>query len=265
MIRHIKFITLFFFLLLSSKITSQNKRFFDYNQGLSNSLINKVYQDDLGFIWVATEDGLNRFDGIRFKTFTQKENHLKANYITTISESSDGSLWFGLINGLVKYSHTTDTFEEVKFYINDKQIHPFVSGLVESSNGDIWVSTFGFGLIHIDKRIGRPRYSTRLNNQFSSIHIRTLFEDSKGNLWMGTDSEGIDTYNPATGEIKNFSNNSRASIRLPFNDISSICEDAEGHIYLGSLKSGLCMIDLSDSTLTRIQPFSNSEPALPPI
>ncbi|WP_430816321.1 two-component regulator propeller domain-containing protein [Carboxylicivirga sp. RSCT41] len=263
MLQYIKPLLLTTLLCISLKIDAQNKRFFDYNEGLSNSLINKVYQDQLGFIWVATEDGLNRFDGIHFKTFTQKSNQLKANYITTITESKDGTLWFGLINGLVKYSHSTDTFEEIKVYVNDKQVHPFVSGLTESSNGDIWVSTFGYGLVRIDKITGRARYSTKLNKQFCSIHIRALFQDSEGLLWLGSDSEGVDIYNPHSGEIKNYSYSSGSTIQLPFNDIATICEDNNGHIYLGSLKSGLCMINKADSSVIQIQPQKKGEAALP--
>ena len=56
-------------LLFSISAFSQKKKLFDYNEGLSNSLINQVYQDHLNFLWVATEDGLKRFDGIKFKSY----------------------------------------------------------------------------------------------------------------------------------------------------------------------------------------------------
>lgn len=240
----------------------QNKRFFDFNEGLSNSLINKICQDDLGFIWVATEDGLNLFDGIQFKTFTQEEHGLNANYITTLKLDSKGNIWVGLVNGLQKYNYETNTFEEIKIYVNNEQVHPFISEIVDTNNGDIWLATTGLGLIHISKDIGRPRYSTRLNEYFSSLYIRTLFEDSDGLLWLGTDNHGINTYNPNNDKVEKFSSNDRDNPLLS-NDITSFCEDKNGDIYVGSIKGGLCKIEKISRRVIPIQPQTNEEAALP--
>jgi ligand-binding sensor domain-containing protein len=99
-------------------VFSQGRRFFDYNEGLSNSLINKVYQDRMGFIWLATEDGLNRFDGMKFTVFSHNpndKNSLKSNYVTTITEDNEGNLWVGLINGVQIFNHETETFRMLSF------------------------------------------------------------------------------------------------------------------------------------------------------
>ena len=134
---------------------AQSKRLFDFNEGLSNSLINQLYQDHLGLIWLATEDGLNRFDGIKFTTFTENKttkNSLKANFVTSLVEDHKGNLWVGQINGLQIYNHETEFFREVEFYVSNKRVYPYVSSIIESKNGDIWVSTSAYGLIKIDKK-----------------------------------------------------------------------------------------------------------------
>ncbi|MGQ1784265.1 MULTISPECIES: hybrid sensor histidine kinase/response regulator [unclassified Saccharicrinis] len=243
---------IFLFILIAQFLSGQNKYFFDYNEGLSNSLINKVYQDHLGFIWVATENGLNRFDGIKFSTFTEAEHHLKANYVITITEDSKGKIWLGLVNGLQVYDHTSETFIEVKIFIENQQIHPFVTSILETKNGDIWIATSGFGLVQIPKDLGRPRYSTRLNKQFCSLHIRKLFEDKDGLLWIGSDNDGLNAYNRTTGEVKTYSNSEHSYISVPGNDITSICEDEQGNLFIGSLKEGLCKLNKQTGAVTRI-------------
>ncbi len=251
------------FSLFFSQISGQNKRFFDYNEGLSNSLINMVYQDHFGFIWIATEDGLNRFDGIQFKSFSQHQNQLKDNYINTITEDSKNQMWIGLVNGLQVYSHANNTFSEIKLFIEDTQIHPFVTGIIESRSGDIWVSTFGSGLIKFDKKTQRQRYSTRLNKRFCSLNIRTIFEDEDGLIWIGSDNNGVNSFNPETEEIHHYSSSSEQDVSLPSNDITSICQDDENHIYIGSLKGGLCRLNKSTNKIERIKSGARDQNRLP--
>ncbi|WP_075602012.1 hybrid sensor histidine kinase/response regulator [Saccharicrinis aurantiacus] len=252
---HLKSIFIIISLFFTCSITSQNKRFFDYNQGLSNSLINDIHQDHLGFIWIATEDGLNRFDGIKFTTFTKESNNLKANYITKVKEDTKGNLWVGLFNGLLKYNHLNQSFSEVKIYIDDQQIHPFITDIIISETQDIWIATSGYGLIRIPTQLGRPRYSTRFNNRFPSLLMRSLFEDSEGILWIGTDNDGLVYFNPKTDE--NGTVVDKYSGKVLKHDITSICEGEDGNIYAGSLKNGLLKIDKQNLTVQYLDKASD--------
>ena len=248
------------FILASSSLNAQPKRLFDYNEGLSNSLINQVYQDHLGFIWVATEDGLNRFDGLRFTTYS-KDNHsqnsLNGNFVTALCEDNENKLWVGQINGLQVYNIEDDSFDEVEIYVENKRIYPYVSSIIKSKNNDIWISTSAYGLIRIDHNVGRPRYSTRLNKQLCSFYLETIYEDRDGILWIGSDSEGLNSYNPGTDEIETYTETSKAPFRIPSNDISSICEDAQGNIYIGSIKGGLIRLDKNTH---KIEPVLSANP-----
>ncbi len=256
-------------LIFSDKYTSvfsQKKLLFDYNEGLSNSLINEVYQDHIGFIWVATEDGLNRFDGIKFKSFEGNNDDnkgLKANFVTSLFEDRKGNLWIGQINGLQVYHHNTESFNEIKIFINDKQIHPYVSDITEAPNGDIWITTSAFGLIKIDHTVERARYSTRLNQKLCSFYLECLFLDSDGVLWIGSDNDGISTYNLNTGEIQNFSKSKSEPFYLPGNDITDICEDHKGNIYIGTLKSGLLKYNKQSQVLSSIKSSDPDDKDIP--
>nr|WP_321450868.1 two-component regulator propeller domain-containing protein [uncultured Carboxylicivirga sp.] len=261
-----KICLLLLLITIHTSILSQKKRLFDFNEGLSNSLINEVYQDHLGFIWVATEDGLNRFDGITFKSFEGSKNQpqsLKANFVTSLYEDDKGNLWVGQINGLQVYRPETELFEEIIIHINDQQIHPYVSGIAESENGDIWITTSRYGLIKIEHETGRPRYSTRLNKQLCSFYLECIFIDKDGLIWIGSDNNGLNTYNPETGEIQTFSENKSAPFYLPGNDITDICEDNKGNIYIAGLKAGLLRYSKNSHTITRIKSYNQNKKSFP--
>jgi len=249
--------------LFPSTLLSQKKRLFDFNEGLSNSLINEVYQDHLGFIWVATEDGLNRFDGIQFKPFSDDKNGLKANFLTSIYEDSRGTLWVGLINGLQVYKHDIESFNEIEIFINNKQVHPYISGIAEAENGDIWITTSRYGILKIDHETKRPRYSTRLNKELSSFYLECIHIDRDGLIWIGSDNNGLNTYDPQSGEINTFSESKDAPFYIPGNDITDIVEDKSGNIYIASLKGGLVKYNKHSKTLSRIISSIKNEKHLP--
>ena len=245
---------------------AQSKNFFDYNEGLSNSLINKIYQDKMGFIWVATEDGLNRFDGVHFKTFFADENDnnsLKNNFVTTLAEDQKGNLWVGQINGLQVYDPETESFTEIELYASDERIHLFISSILVASNGDIWMTSSGYGLIRYDHTTGEIDYNTELNKKLNSLYLRYVFEDSDGVLWIGSDSDGLNSYDLRTGEINLFSETAEEKKRLPSNNISSICEDDFGNIYVGSLKGGLVKIDRQNRQVIKIGSEDHEDTNLP--
>ena len=253
-------------IILPSLSFAQSKNFFDYNEGLSNSLINKIYQDRKGFIWVATEDGLNRFDGMQFKSFyadDEDKNSLKNNFVTAMAEDNRGNLWVGQINGLQVYDHETESFREIEFYASDERTHLYISSIIVSSTGDIWMTTSGYGLILVDHETGELNYNTRLNKKLISLYLRYVFEDKEGVLWIGSDNEGLNSYNPQTGEIFLYSETENGRKALPSNNISTICEDNSGFIYAGSLKGGLVRINKQTKEVEPVKSANPEETDLP--
>ena len=245
---------------------AQSKNFFDYNEGLSNSLINKLYQDNKGFIWVATEDGLNRFDGIQFKSFfadKERENSLKNNFVTTIVEDQQEKLWVGQISGLQVYNPETESFSEIELITPDERIHLFISSIIVAESQDIWLTTSGYGLIRIDHITGEPDYNSELNKRLCSQYLRVIYEDKEGVMWIGSDNNGLNAYYPKTGELKLFSESNEKNSQLPSNNISSICQDNNGYIYVGSLKGGLVRIDKIYGKVEEVKSFNEDEENLP--
>ena len=100
-------------IFLNQGLYTQNREYYSTDNGLSNSLINQIYQDRRGFIWIATEYGLNRFDGINFKIYKHVDDDstsIRHNYVRTLFEDSSGNFYLGTISGLMKYNWATDLY-----------------------------------------------------------------------------------------------------------------------------------------------------------
>jgi len=235
-----------FFIILSFSLQAQTGRFYSTDKELSNSLINKVYQDRKGFIWVATENGLNKFDGTHFSIYRHHaldSTSLKNNYVRSLYEDSYGNFWIGCINGLQLYDRATDSFSEIHLQRNEENLAPHITGIIERANGEIWMSTSGQGAISIrvNKDQGKPfdiTMESGLSERINSLFLNTIFEDSNQNVWIATEGKGLFRYSSNTGDLKNF----RAAQGLTNEDVSSICEDINGNIFVGTLTGGLYVL-----------------------
>lgn len=247
--------TLFFFcchLLLAAFtfVNAQTGRFYSTDKDLSNSLINKVYQDKRGFIWVATEDGLNKFDGNRFIVYKKNKNEPDAllnNYVKTLFEDSKGRFWIACINGIQIYDQATNTFQSIPIRHNRDNMAPQTSAnIIELQNGEIWLGTYGGGIISLKENEFIPQ--EELNRKIQSYFIQTIYEDSKQNIWIATENKGLFCYTPSNGQVQNFT----APGQLTSEDISCFCEDKEGTLFISTLNGGLMRLNPSNRQFTPI-------------
>ena len=239
------FLTMFV-LWTSTKTNAQNEKFFDYQNNLSSSLVNKIFIDNYGFLWAAAEDGLNRLDGNNFIIFSEKNSGLKANMITNIKQISTGNILIATNNGLFVYNYNNGKINELEI-INEQQIiHPFVTDFAETADS-ILISTSGYGLLKTDKNLSQISFCEQLNSQLSNKFIHTIFIDNKQNLWLGSFNNGMCMYNPENKRINNFNN-----LPLAGNDITSFCQDNLQNIYIGSSKKGLFKIT-TDGKIEKIK------------
>lgn len=222
----------------SAEILGENREYYSTDNGLSNSLINQIYQDKRGFIWIATEYGLNKFDGVNFRIYKHIEGDttsLKHNYVRTLFEDSWGNLYVGTISGLMRYNWATDSFDEIKMYREGKQVRPHVVSIIETHNGDIWLTTSGQSIFILKKGSDSVFSDPTLTKLLSSNFLNCIFQDSKFNIWIGSENEGLYCYNPQTKKTKLY----KAPHDITSNNISAIKEDTEGNIYVATLTQGL--------------------------
>ena len=223
-------------------IYSQTRKIYSTDNGLSNSLINQVYQDKRGFIWVATEYGLNKFDGTKFSIYSHREDDhtsINNNYVRCVYEDRSGNVYIGTLTGMIKYDRASDSFEEIRMLRDDKQIHPHVISMIELHNGDIMITTSGQGVFSIKNGTNEVVFESELTSSLNSIYLNVIYEDSSHNIWIGSESEGLNHYNPRTGKITIF----QAGQNISSNNITAITEDDFGNIFVGTLTKGLSRFD----------------------
>lgn len=233
-----------FSILISCFCHGQSYRLFTTDQHLSSSLINSIYEDSKGMIWIATEDGLNRYDGSKISVYkhnAEDKHSLAHNYVCSIFEDSKGNLFIGTYGGLQLYNYAEDDFSSIA---TDKKGKPFynnVSSIVERKNGELWALGDYLSVITIGNN-NQPiieKIETNIPIESSSYMI----EDDKGHIWASRDG-GVYQITTEEGGIYCKSHKLDAIVCL--------CKDAEGNIYAGSLHKGLHVFDKENDMFINI-------------
>lgn len=215
--------------------------------GLSQEVVNCIIQDRKGFMWFGTQDGLNRYDGYIFKIYKNDPNDKMAisdKYILCLYEDREGYLWIGTKNGgLNRFNRESDNFINYK---NDPSAAAILSDndvqtIGESPDGDLWIGTFGGGLLRLDKKKNEFKGLT-IGSSLNNYYINTIFKDINGRIWIGT-KNGLDCFDQTTGKFFHYNieiSNTKNSIN---NDITAICEESKGSIWIGTVGGKLYRLD----------------------
>jgi ligand-binding sensor domain-containing protein/AraC-like DNA-binding protein len=138
MMKNVLYIFLLFF--ISSVTSFADGRYVHVNRenyNLSCDLVRSIHRDSRGYIWIGTEMGLNRFDGVRMKQYKSDEYKLPSQYIFSISEDGKGNVWFGTSRGAACYDYQTDSFF-VPTLDNGTYPEDIISSFAVASSGNIW-------------------------------------------------------------------------------------------------------------------------------
>ncbi|TRX60639.1 response regulator [Fulvivirga sp. M361] len=166
-------------------------------EGLSENYVNCIFQDSRGFIWIGTNDGLNRFDGYNFKTYRYKPNDpdgISTNLINTLTEDQEGNLWIGTTNeGLCRLDTKREVFT---YYRNTRESPDLLTKnaariLITDKNNNIWMGN-SLGLHFLKKSQSQSDTSTvlyikKMLYSRGVVDIRTIAEDGQ-NIWVGARS-----------------------------------------------------------------------------
>ena len=237
---------------------SQAMRFerISQEQGLSQGTVNCVLQDDVGFLWIGTQDGLNRYDGYSFRIYKHdplNPDSLTSSWIEALVQDAAGNLWIGTGGGgLARWNRHSDGFEWFRHRPSDPTSvsGDRISALYFDRQGDLWIGTASSGL----NRLAAPRVEDGIappslrsdsaafdrfrhdpddSSSLSDDRVRAIFEDAAGNLWIGTLS-GLNRLDPATGTIVRFSHKPSDPRSLSDDQVLSILEDHTGTLWVGT-------------------------------
>ncbi|MEO6287055.1 MAG: two-component regulator propeller domain-containing protein [Dyadobacter sp.] len=190
-----------FFLLLAGLCSHGQEKFFNtlsVREGLPTNLINAVAQDHNHFIWIATGDGLARYDGYHFRVFKKDgtPNSIPSNGVQTVYADGD-DLWIGTVNGLSKINTITFAITRIP-----TGTHTNIRCFSKDSNGNLWIGTMT-GLIKYNQQNGTFTTLTTQNSRLSHNTVRTIFQDKRGILWIGTYDQ-LNKLDPKTNVFQAF-------------------------------------------------------------
>ena len=238
--------------LLSITSYSQNLRFehISTREGLSQSNVNRIFQDRLGFIWIATRDGLNRYDGYRFVIYrydVKDTSSISDDFVVDIAEDSESNLWLATKNGLNKFNRNTRTF--IHFLHNEHDPNSLsdnvLNGLVLDKAGHLWIATQTSGLDRFDirkKQFKHYRSARNDKNALSDNSVRSLFLDSKDRVWVGTFTGGLNCFDPETETFEKFPVTNEHGDLIARNIVCSY-EDSHRQLWVGTQDDGLLLLD----------------------
>ena len=169
----------------------QNARLYLPETGLPNSQVNRIYQDRSDYIWICTEGGLVRFDGMRFETYQhdrESANCLSSSSVIDMVEDSRGTKWIGTAAGLDILDSEYASFTHFDLHRNpETPVNPYIGRMVEvPANGTLIVGTGGAGVFVIDceTRQELPESREKIHRILHTDYIHTLFLDASGRLWI---------------------------------------------------------------------------------
>ena len=181
-------------------------------EGLAQSSVMAITQDQAGFLWFATESGIDRYDGFDFVNYRRERGNshtLASDFARDLHFAADGKLWVATDGGgLSQWDPVTDRFTT-------------------------W------------------RHNPGSRNSLSSDRIRRVATDSTGYVWVGTRGKGLDRLNPASGEITHYLHDPDDPTSVAGDDIFALAVDREGAIWIGT-NSGLSRFDALTNKFQRI-------------
>ncbi|WP_264563783.1 hybrid sensor histidine kinase/response regulator transcription factor [Flavobacterium sp. N3904] len=221
------------------------------NDGLCNSIVTSIAQDKHGFIWIGTEEGLSKYDGLSFNTYkvnSTDSSNLTNNSIVSLLCDKKGQIWVGTYNGCQVYNDELNVFRTIDFKLKDVKNKAIkIEKIFEDSKNNIWLSTSINGVIMIDRNGKKNKhffYQPRNPLSICSNIITDIAEDSSGNIWFASSDKGISVYNVTTNKIRHYNKENGA---LPSNQVLRLIKSKNNAIYISILKIGLVKYNPANS------------------
>lgn len=236
--------------LFSIQAWAQSSKLFNTDNQLSSDLATQVFQDKSGFIWIATRNGLNNYDGYHINVIKKDMSNflgLNSNYINSIAQDEKEHILLGTNNSLLEFTGSEflkipmldSKGEELATYV--KQVYPL-------RNKDVAVATSGYGIML--KKQDEQKCHAMKGEVEKLKYIHKLLEDKRGRLWIITED----------GKLYRKETNGRVTSHFAGTEgvgAQDIQQDALGNIYLASKNQGVYLLRAGSNVFTRISSIGN--------
>jgi len=226
--------------ILSQQGLDPNKNITQYvheswqiREGLPQNSVQSITQTTDGYLWFTTQEGLVRFDGLRFTVYNKKNSTLPENYCNSLVTDNSGAIWVATqTQGIVRFMNGMFTTFTTKNGLSSNFTPENGRALALGKDNSLWIATLGGGVNHLkDGHI--TVYSTQQGLSNDNVHSLFLANDST--LWIGTEN-GLNILHIKTGIIQQLINpTSIRSNNLTNNAIQVITNDKEGNIWIGTI------------------------------
>ena len=225
--------------------------------GLSDLDVNVVLQDKRGFMWFGTNDGLDRYDGYKFRVYRndpKDSTTISGSYVQDMAEDHKGNIWISTEgSGLNEFDRKTNRFHH---YRHDSKNINSISGdlvtkIVVDDYGIVWIGTLHNGLNAFDPKRGIFLHYTHKQNDPSGIagnEISALFKDSEENIWIGTVNNGLSKFDRKTHTFVNYTHADKNKESISANRITAIFEDSDHKLWVGTQEAGLNLLNKGKGT-----------------
>lgn len=266
------FFTINLFAATSSEYTIRQLKVKD---GLSQSSILAILQDHVGYMWIGTVNGLNKYDGYDFKIYLndpKDSTSISDNRISAIFEDSNGFLWFGTNEGFLnKFDRRKEIFIRynleilnIPFVKAEENIYEYpilfsrsneysVTTICEDIEGNLWAGTWGKGIFILRKDGKIINLHTDTQNKYSicANRITKIISDRNNNLWIGTLGGGVSKIDSALVKNQNYQfqtyrHDPLRKSSLSDERVTTIYENKKGEIWIGTFYGGLHKLTLDE-------------------
>ena len=212
-------------------------------EGLSQATVETIIQDKKGYIWIGTNDGLNRYNGYDFKVFRQDKNTSKSlvnNYIVDLKEDTKGNIWVGTANGVSKIiNYGEDIINYLPGEEQGNLSHYNIGDILILKDGTVLVGTSDGLNVYNEKSDSFERILK--HGQLSSELIYSLDEDEEGNIWVATDN-GLNKISVKTNEVIKYYHDGTSN-SIAENRIYKVYCDKDGYVWVGTFTKGASRIN----------------------
>ncbi|MGL5314668.1 MAG: ligand-binding sensor domain-containing protein [Peptostreptococcaceae bacterium] len=229
--------------------------------GLSQSTVEAIYQDSKGYIWIGTNDGLNKYNGHKFEVYkhnNNSENSITNNYVVAINEDKKGNLWVGTAYGLSKMDPKSKKI--TNYYAEENKgnlSHNNIGEILITDNNDIIVGTSNGVNIYDEEQDKFTRILDK-ESDLSSQYIYSMAIDKDDNLWIGTKNglNKVDLKNKTTKYYYNKDDENKYSVY-------KVYYDKDGYIWTGTLADGLIKLDIKTDKVSKYMSNPEDKDSLP--